>query len=149
MGKPNLEWADDGETKRLRSLIERPARRGMWGQMYTVTPRLIAHRFGDGQKLVIITPIMTRPNYFMARVDSTTKSVLDRCIDCRSESPWGREFLLDAIMDAQEEEYGYYDNEDNDGNRQDRGFPFVDWSDGCSWGEPFPISEPRRPPHGK
>lgn len=131
----------DKETAKLRALIERPERCQFWGSNYVITPRLIAERFGDGKMLVCITPIMTRPDYFVARVDSSTKSVLDRCIDCRARSPFGRETLLDAIADAQEEEYGYYDNEDEDGNREDRGFPWVDWSDGCSWGRPFPVSE--------
>lgn len=124
--------SDDKETRRLRRLIERPERCRFWGKEYTITPRLIAHVFGDGKQLVCVTPLATRPNYFVVRVDSSTTSVQDE-----GEWGWGRDCLIDAIMDAQEDEYGRFDEGDEDLHH----WPFVDWGIGCAWGDPFPIAE--------
>ncbi len=44
--------SDDKPTARLRWLIERPENVTFWGTKYTITPRLIAHKFGDGKQLV-------------------------------------------------------------------------------------------------
>lgn len=139
--------SDDRETKRLRGLIERPERCRFWGLEYTITPRLIAEKFGDGQRLVCVTPMATRPNYFVARVDSSTVDVM-----ARSRPPGstrGRN-LLDAIVDAAQEEYGYLADADEEAGGY---FPeTVDWDVGVTWGEPLLVEDWKptpRPRHGR
>lgn len=132
----------DLETRRLRSLVERPERVLFWGQPHTRTPRLIQRKFGDGRKLVIVVPIAHRPNCFVARVDSATKSVRD------DWPPGARDprQLLDDIIEAAEDEYGFYfdgeEYDEGDPRRDGPSFPrAVDWGIGTTWGEPFPVSQ--------
>lgn len=118
--------SDDRATKKLRALVERPERCEFWGDKYVITPRLIARRFGDGGRLQCIQPLATRPNYFVVRVPSDGYDEVS---------------MLDEIIAAAEEEYGYHGDEDYRGEDDDesRGFPVVDWGVGCTWGRPFPI----------
>lgn len=121
--------AMDKETKKLRGLVERAEKCEFWGQPYTITPRLIAHKFGDGQNLFCITPMATRPNYFVARIDSSIR-------DPRDPFPANHQMsLLDQVMDAAEDEYGCFEE------GTDEYFPVVDWGIGAVWGAPFPIAE--------
>lgn len=57
-------------TRRLRRRIERPEEHGLWGQRVTVTPQLVGEVFGDGRKLLCVSPIMFRPHHFVVRVGS-------------------------------------------------------------------------------
>ena len=128
---------DDRETARLRALIELPERCTFWGDKYVITPRLIARKFGDGKHLLCVTPMATRPNYFVVRVDSTMEYPGDPWPDDSQVS------FIEDVMCAAEEEYGYHGDEeerDGDGN-ETRDFPVTDWGIGCAWGEPFPVSE--------
>jgi hypothetical protein len=129
--------SDDRATKRLRALIERAERCTFWGRPYTITPRLIARVFGDGLHLLCITPLATRPNYFVVRVDSST-------IDPGDPFPESSEVsLLEDIMCAAEEEYGTFgdDEERDEDGWESRPFPVTDWGIGCTWGKPFPVAE--------
>jgi hypothetical protein len=123
-------------TLQLRQLIERPEKCTFWGQPYTVTPRLIARVFGDGLRLICITPMAHRPNYFVVRVDSAMTHV-------NHPRPGQEVSLLEDIMCAAEEEYGTFGDEeerDEDGY-ESRPFPVTDWGIGCGWSKPFPIAE--------
>jgi hypothetical protein len=112
-------------TEELRALVEVPETVEFWGQKHTVTPRFIAKIFGDGKMLLIVQPMNTRPNHFVVRVDSS--SALD-VFD-----------IIDDIMDAAEDEYGYYDDEEL--SDDEKVFPVVDWTVGCSWSERFSESD--------
>lgn len=129
------------ETRRLRALIERPERCTFWGQPHTITPRLIAEVFGDGRQLVCITPIASRPNYFVVRVDSTVTNI------GYTDSPSGYSSIIEDIMLAQEDEYG--DFRDEDLTEDEKHFPIVDWGIGYLWGKPFLVGEwkPTPSPH--
>lgn len=132
---------DDRATRRLRGLIERPERVRFWGRMHTITPTLIAKTFGDGKLLICITPLATRPNHFVVRVDSRTEDVRDPAPQMpRDAHAYG---LLDDIMEAAEEEFGYFgDKEERDASGDDpRPFPVTDWGIGVCWGEPFQPTE--------
>lgn len=124
------------ETRELRQLIERPESCIFWGEPYTITPRLIARIFGDGGRLLCVTPMATRPNYFVVKVDSTPH-------DPRDPLPGSEVSLLDEIMCAAEEEYGTFgDEEERDVNGDEsRPFPVTDWGVGVSWSKPFPVEE--------
>ena len=129
--------SDDKDTARLRALVERPERCQFWGSNYVITPRLIARKFGAGKKLLCVTPLATRPNYFVVRVDSRIGYPGD---------PWptgSQVSFIEDVMCAAEEEYGCHGDEeevDEDGD-ETRDFPVVDWGIGCSWSEPFPARE--------
>lgn len=120
---------DDHETRLFRRLVERPERCRFWGQPYTITPRLIGRIFGDGKHLICITPLATRPNYFVVRVDSGP------AFDIHD--------ILNSAIDAAEEEFGYFGDEDElDASGDDpRPFPVTDWGIGVCWGERFPIAD--------
>jgi hypothetical protein len=115
------------DTEKLRARIELTKKVQFWGQEYTITPRLIGKVFGDGAQLICITPLATRPNYFVVRVDSSPT------FDVRS--------ILDDIITAAEEEYGSYDR---DSEEDDNDFPRCAWSIGCCWGDRFSL--PKDPP---
>jgi hypothetical protein len=105
----------------------------LWGRPYTITPQLIDEIFGDGEILIGISPIMHRPNYWIARVDS--KWNLDNFGD-------GELFIdhLDDVLSAAAGQFGDADDcgcedKSDDGHWCDGCyFPAVS-SDGCSWFE--------------
>lgn len=138
--------SNDKETRRLRRLIERPERCQFWGQWYTITPRLIGQVFGDGKNLICVTPLATRPNYFVVRIDSSVRDVRD---PFPADGQWS---LLEDIMLAAEDEYGRFGmDDDGDTYKGDdpRGFPVADWGIGCAWGKPFPIEEWKPTPRAR
>ena len=112
----------------LRSLVERPRKGYLWGQQYDISPRVIGQVFGDGRSLITIWPLTTRPNYFVVRVDS-------------GESFEIRDVLND-IYAAAEEEYGYYDQLDED-EQHGGAWPIVDWGYGTCWSERYGIEDLR------
>lgn len=126
---------EDRKTRSLRGRIERPQQVTFWGQKYTITPRLIARVFGDGKNLLCVTPLATRPNYFVVRVDSSVTTPQDPFPASDQVS------LIERIMEAAEEEYGYFGDERDENGDESRDFPVVDWGIGCTWGKPFPQEE--------
>jgi hypothetical protein len=104
-----------------------PHERTLWGQTHVVTPALVEEVFGDGEKLLILTPIMTRPNYYVVQIDSS----------------WGKDNTyseeegetvhdhIDEIYDAIEAQFGSADEEDDEELRQ---FPTL-VSGGSTWCE--------------
>lgn len=58
------------DTATLRPLVERPTPTVMWGRSSTVHPRLVDAIFGRGDRLIRLAPMLTRPNYYVVRVDS-------------------------------------------------------------------------------
>ena len=115
----------------LRALVERPTKAEHWGAEHDITPRVIGKVFGNGQRLINISPMMTRPNYFVVRVDSA--------------EDWDVRDVLDDIYEAGEEEFGRYDaDEEEDPSVEDeREFPIVDWGAGCCWGKRYTIEDLR------
>jgi hypothetical protein len=112
-------------TEELRARVEVSETIEFWGQKHTIVPRFIATVFGDGKQLILVQPMNTRPNYFVVRVDSSPDlDVFD---------------IIDDIIGAAEDEYGYYDDEEL--SDAEKIFPIVDWSVGCSWSEPFGPSD--------
>jgi hypothetical protein len=110
-------------TEELRTLIERRHKVRWWGRDRMITPRLVDEVLGDGRQLIYVMPIMHRPNYYVARVDSnfSLSNYSEDGPDCPSE--W-----IEDLWDLIEEQFGRrkYAN--------DR-FPMVDeFYDGCCWG---------------
>jgi len=127
-------------TKRLRSLIERQEEAYLWGQPSMVTPRLCGQVFGDGKKLIALSPILYRPRYFVIRIDSSwSTSNRDQC--AIGPGDW-----LDEVYDALEDEYLYWPWADEyklskDVDREDENSAIMDFSDGSEWSE---MKWPRR-----
>lgn len=89
-------------TKSLCRLVEQPQEVEFWGQKYTITPRLLTRRFGDGKKLIHVTPLNTRPDYYVVCVGSRWQT--DNCAD-----PDVGPLLcdrIDDILDAIEDQFG-------------------------------------------
>jgi len=91
----------------FRARIEQPHGRRMYGQWYEVHPRLVSEKFGDGRKLIGLAPIMTRPQYYVVRIDSRWT------IDNRKPGPCLYDHL-DEIYEAIEDEYGYAFEDDEE-----------------------------------
>lgn len=112
--RPSTEW--------LRKRIERRHKVTFWGVDYFVTPLLVNDVFGDGQALLWIEPLNTRPNYYVVRIDSSW--VGDTLRDHFSE-----------IYESIEDQYGFGDSEDDGGiEQQSQPWPAFDDSVGVSWG---------------
>jgi hypothetical protein len=90
-----------------------------WGRRYRITPRLIDKIFGDGKQTIYLTPLNTRPNYYIVQIDSKTDMDDDSWLD-----------FLEEIQEEIEEEFGPCR-----GVRGGMiGFPAPDWDSGCCWG---------------
>lgn len=118
----------------LRDVIERRQAVTMWGQKRFVTPRLCSTVFGNGLRLIYFTPINTRPNWYIIRVDSRW-SLSNWETNPRLKAPYD---WVDDVCEALEDEFGR--PEDEDGKRRaDAKWPCADLDTGFSWGEePWP-----------
>ncbi len=78
-----------------------------WGRDHVVTPAVARDHLGDGKTLLYFTPLATRPNWYLIRVDSTwgrwadgtdshdhIEDVIDALTNCFSEFELERENLL-------------------------------------------------------
>ena len=102
-----------------------------WGQKYyNHVPVLIDSIHGDGQCLICIVPLATRPDYYIIRVDSSVKQMIkdndDEIID----------FIEEELCKMIRAEYGSYDdNEDYDEHDVMEPFPALNYSCGYGWEE--------------
>lgn len=113
--------------EQLRAHIERARIMRFWGTEYEITPLLIDEIFGDGLKLLAVTPLFTRPNFYVVRVDSALEDAADLFND-------DEERLIQAI----EEMFGNAEDEDGEDSKV-RDWPA--WHDGgYSYG--FLIDQP-------
>jgi hypothetical protein len=87
-------------TEELRAAVEVEQETLFWGKPYRVTPRLVDKVFGDGRQLIHLTPLSTRPNYYVVRIDSRWT------IDEPSECDATIRDHLDDIIDAAAEQFG-------------------------------------------
>lgn len=102
-----------------------------WGQKhYNHVPVLIDSIHGDGQCLIYIVPLATRPNYYIIRVDSSVRQMVedddDEIID----------FIEVKLCRMIRAEHGSYDDHE-DYYEKDVMIPFpaLNYSCGCGWGE--------------
>jgi hypothetical protein len=56
------------DSKMLADLTKERSVR-FWGRDYRIKPYLVAKHLGDGQQLIWLSPLMTRPNYYIVRID--------------------------------------------------------------------------------
>ncbi|MDR3797997.1 MAG: hypothetical protein P4K93_07580 [Terracidiphilus sp.] len=106
------------------SWLERKQAAYLWGQKSFIKPVFIEHALGNGDLLLAVTPLNTRPNYYLIRIDSNwlkkddTETIYDH---------------LDEIEDAIEEQCGRRDYEDDDGNECLAEWPALNINSGISW----------------
>ncbi len=95
-----------------------------WGQKRFIKPVFIRKALGDGNLLLAVTPLNTRPNYYLIRIDANwlkkddTETIYDH---------------LDEIEDAIEDEVGCRDYEDDEGNERLAEWPALNTNAGISW----------------
>lgn len=103
-----------------------------WGHDYEVTPALVDKVFGDGRQVIFFTPLASRPNWYVVRVDSSW-----------SEDNWNSSATdyvydhTDEIYDAIDHQYGnaHYEDEPEDSEGED--FPSLHDGYGVGWGMIF------------
>jgi hypothetical protein len=102
-----------------------------WGRNYVITPRLVDWIHGDGLQLIYFMPLNTRPNYYVARIDS--KISLDNC-----DEPSFVDEVLDDLCDKIEDQFGrsYEEWEHDNGRTYTRHnyWPALSEDSGSCWG---------------
>jgi hypothetical protein len=110
------------ELVKLTALFKPPCllprqKRTLWTKPYLVAPALVKRKFGKGDLLLGLSPIMHRPYYYLVWVDAD----------------WYEEMgdHIDDIWFGIEDEFGYRDSEDTAPYQ----WPTVDDDGGCHWWE--------------
>jgi hypothetical protein len=124
--------------KKLTELCRRH-RTSLWGQPHMVTPRLVDWIHGDGLQVIYLSPLATRPDYYVARIDSNLSlSNSSRNAFC--------DVALNRLLEAIETEFGeHVDTYEHDNGRtytKHRPFPALDDSYGEEWGRLTMLTEP-------
>lgn len=89
--------------KKIDKLIKEETKRRFtkfWGQRQIIQPQLLDKIFGDGKQLMYVTPLDTRPNYYVVRIDSKT--------DLNSHDTYTN--FIEQVLQAIEEEFDSVDN---------------------------------------
>lgn len=126
--------------KKLKERLEKPYMTTFWGARRKVKPVLINRVLGDGNKFLSFTPINTRPQYYLIRVDSSwATSNFDGPVPVGSK--------IDEIYDAIEEQCGrrYEDKyESPTGRPRYNPWPALD-EHGCSWADAEDLLKRKNP----
>lgn len=117
------------DTVTLEPLIRRRKVR-FWGASFMVTPRLLDHVEGNGLLVIFVTPMDTRPNYYVLRVDSGWAAGDLNDDDWRDYMDEVYEYLEDGFGPAEEE--WTHDNGRTYTRHND--WPAFNDSSGTSWG---------------
>ena len=91
-------------------------------------PGLVPKVVGNGQCLIYITPLATRPDYYIMRVDSSWEKLI------KDDGDKIGELIESECVEAIDEEYGLCYWEDDDGIEQHEPFPALNESCGWAWG---------------
>lgn len=136
------------QIEQIIAYMTRPQEASLWGQVETIVPALVSQIHGDGMQLVHLTPIDTRPNYYILRIDSSIVCDDDDSLNEEDKSECGTvwEMLLRMIEDQygninsyQENEDGlYFDPNDDEIEPFEYDFPMLSWGGG-SWGVMYDI----------
>jgi len=112
----------------------------LWGQKHMIKPVFIEEAFGNGEKLLAVTPLNTRPNYYLIRVDSSwSDSNYDKvCVGDHIEE------ICEAIEDVVGPKY----SENDQGEEECFGWPSLDDECGVAWCDSMDLLGLPRIPHG-
>jgi ferredoxin len=122
-----------------RSKVEIPYETNFWGQKCECDPRFVEEALGDGESLIGIQPLSTRPHFYVIRIDS--KWHLSGCRVCADACPDELTEHLDEVFEAIEDEYSsvfYAEDNGSDGledgaEPQSPGWPAFNDDCGVSW----------------
>ena len=101
------------EVEQYLSEQSKPQEALFWGRTHTVTPAIPDGQLGDGLQIISFSPLNTRPNYYIVRIDSKTDTKDD-------------DFDAEEVMELIEETFR--DHHDDPG-----GFPVLDVECGYAW----------------
>jgi hypothetical protein len=113
-------------SKKLKKLTK-PYYTRFWGQKRLARAVFIETALGDGNKLIALSPLSSRPNYYLIRVDSSWSIDNDDPI-CICDH-------IDEIYDAVDAELGPMEWTDDRGRNRIEKWPALDYSYGSSWWE--------------
>lgn len=112
-------------TRRMKKQLTRRHWRRLWGQRRMAEPAFVDKALGDGMQLLGITPLNTRPHYYLIRVDSSWETSSNYDSPCVSDH-------MDEIYDAIEDEfYKKYAGIEKD--EKPNPWPALDDESGSSW----------------
>ena len=98
-----------------------------WGQEHhNHVPVLIDAVHGDGQCLIYIVPLATRPDYYILRVDSSVREMI------KEDDDEIRDYV-EELYGTIASEWGRYEEENDDG--EEVPFPALNITCGSGWGE--------------
>ncbi len=101
-----------------------------WGsEIHNHVPVLINKIHGDGQCLLAIVPLNTRPDYYIMRINSSCRQMV------ADDGDEIRNLLDEKLLDIIEDQCGSHNWEDDEGNIQHDPFPTLDLDSGCCWEE--------------
>lgn len=115
---------------KLSSLADfcRRHRVGFWGKTHLVQPRLVEWIHGDGLQIIALQPLATRPDRYIARIDSK--------IDLNSDGKEGfHGEVLESLYTEIESQFGVSEEEN-------KPWPAIDDSCGCSWWQIAVLAKP-------
>lgn len=129
-----IEW-NEANTALLRADVESVTKGHLWGDEIEIAPKLVSEIFGDGQKLLCISPMLYRPWYVVVRIDSGWDD------DALIENHFG-EICFEAEQEHEEDFYtGWFGKEYTDWLERYFGEDGCEleynslFHDGYSWGE--------------
>ena len=108
-----------------------PRKMRLWGQESEEQVALCETILGDGEMLLAVQPLATRPTYYLIRVDSKwATSNYDE-----GETVGDH---MDEIYEAIEDDYGQLEVEDDNGEMIEQPWPALDCGYGSSWWDADP-----------
>jgi hypothetical protein len=110
-----------------------------WGSDCTCEPAFVEQALGDGNVLLGLQPLSTRPNYYVIRVDSSWH--LYYCHECEGQCADELVEHIEEIYEAIEDEYGekdrrryFNENDLEPGEEPDpEDWPVLDLDCGSAW----------------
>ena len=115
----------------INELIKRettPHIETLWGEEYQRAGKLVEKIHGDGKLLIYLVPLATRPDYYIMRVDSSVRQLIE------DDGDEIRELVDVEFLSEIEDEFGRHENEDDDENPYYEPFPALNDSCGFTWG---------------
>lgn len=114
----------------------------LWGELHRVIPAIVEQHLGNGRRLIRITPLNTRPNYYLIRVDSRwsmdsddwydhLEEIYEAITEEFGEKEREREYLADDLREQGIEPTA--ENTDLAGNEDRLGWPVLSLDSGCCW----------------
>ena len=112
----------------IKAILNAPYKTHFWGQECLCEPVFIDAVLGDGMTLISFTPLNTRPNYYLIRIDS-------HWLNPPEDSDEDIYDHLDDIYDAIADQVGPANFEGDDGKEEHDDWPALDDENGSCWCE--------------